>query len=474
MLAAVTGLGTGGLGTDARLVAATAALMAAWWMTEAIPMWATALVPFLFPIAGIGTAAGALSIAWNPLILLFVGGMTLARGMETTGLHRRVALHVIALVGATPRRLVLGVMISGAAISLFVSNSATALMLYPIVLALVERAVPEGLHRRALGAAAMLGLAYGVNIGGAGCLIGSPANLVAIAPLQKVFPEAPPIGFVPWLGMGLPLVILFVPVAWIYLVRIAFRLPVGGRGEGSYARQEVRALGRLGRSETFVALIFAACALAWMTQELWKKPAGLRGAWSDTTVALAGATVLLLVPVGPAGARTAVTPRDVARLPWGLLLVIAGGLALSGAFETSGLTRAIGETFQGASGLSPLLLVAATSFSVVALTALTSNTGTAGVVAPILAASAPALGVDPRLLLLPAALAVSCDFALPVGTPPNAIVFGSGYLTLGKMARTGVVMDLFAAGLIVLVTFAFACPVFGISPAGGVPSWAQR
>lgn len=484
--AAAVALALPGLDPKARLGAAIATLMAAWWMTEALPMWATACIPIVvFPVAGVVpflvTAKGQWlgkgtvgAIPWDPLILLLAGGMWLARGLETTGLHRRLALLTVHAIGATPRRLVLAVLVAACMISVWISNSATALLLYPIAVALVERGAPPGPERRALGGAVMLALAYGANAGGAGSLIGTPANMMmAVAPLEAAYRDAPRITFPLWLGMGLPFVFCFIPLAWIYLSRIAFRLPAGA-GAGAAVSAELAALGPPSRRERAVASVFFCAVAAWVTGASWGKHAGLTGLWPDTLVALVAAGALALLPLGVPGARLILPPRELVRLPWGLLVLIAGGIVLSGGFQASGLTDAIARALAGASGVPPVLLVAATSLAVVTLTALTSNTGTAQIVGPVLAAAAPALGVDPRLLLLPAALAVSCDFALPVGTPPNAIVFAGGYVTLGKMARTGVVMDVLAAALVTIATFAVACPVFGIDPWGGVPVWARR
>jgi sodium-dependent dicarboxylate transporter 2/3/5 len=468
-----------GLTPPQRAVATTATLMAVWWLSEAIPLWATALLPFLaFPVVGAAPWRAALDMAVNPLIALFLGGMLLARGLENTGLHRRIALHVIWLTGVTPGRLVLGVLVAGALISMFVSNTATALMLYPIAHALVRRAAADGAAERTLGAATMLGLAYGCNAGGAACLIGTPPNLLFVGGYRSWYGEAAPAwGFLQWGIVGLPFLALFIPVAWWWLTRVAFavsRLPAGAPVS---VTQELTALGPPARGERLVFWTFSCAVLAWITRDLWDDAVrpwidlANETSW-DAIIALVAVLALLLLPLALPRLPAVVSRRDLPRFPWGILVLLAGGVQLSKGFEATKLTAELSTWVHAISGWPPILLVAAAAFGAAAASALTSNTGTAGVATSILLAAAPALGVDPRLLLFPAALGVSCDFALPVGTPPNAIAFGSGYFTLGRMARTGLAMDLIAVGLVTAAVWFVGVPLLGLETTRS-PLWAQ-
>jgi len=471
LLALASALFTGALAGEQRVVVATTVLLAVWWMTEAVPLAVSALVGcILLSVFGAVPLAELAALAGNSLIWLFIGGMLIARGMEASGLHRRIALRVLRLAGGGPRGLVLGLMVAGAVLSMFVSNSATALMLFPIARSLVEGAVPEGEQRRLVGAAAMLGLAYGCNAGGAASLIGTPPNLILVEAYELQHPAAPPIGFWEWLLVGVPLLLCLLPLAWLYLTRIAFRLPAAAelpiRGSAPHA-----ALPPWSAAERRVAWVFGLAALAWVTRGVWGPWVPWRGSVCDAGVAcLAALTLFARVPQrAPATAGTEtpetvpiLTIADCAHIPWSLIALIARGLLLSAGYETSGLTAVAGEALAGWGGTDPAWIVGGVACAAVVLSAFTSNTGSAAILAPVLMAAAPALGLDPRLLLFAAAMGVSCDFMLPVGTPPNAIVFGSGWLTVGRMARVGLVMDLAAMVIVALVVRFAAVPLLGI------------
>ncbi|MHC5021119.1 MAG: SLC13 family permease [Planctomycetota bacterium] len=423
---------TRGLTGEQQSVVAVTLLMAAWWMTEALPMWATACVAFVvLPLAGAASLDSVLALAGNSLVWLFIGGMLIARAIEASGLHRRIALRVLRFTGRGPRGLVLGLMIAGAGLSMFVSNSATALMLFPIARSLVEGATPDDGSRATVGAAAMLGLAYGCNAGGAASLIGTPPNLIMVEAYDLQFPDGPSVGFFEWLLVGVPFLACFLPVAWLYLTRIAFRLPhhsvVPVAAAEAHAAQPAWS-----PAQRRVALVFGAAALAWLTRGLWGPWLPWRGSSCDAAVALTGAAALFLGPRTPqaitAGRAAVLRPFDLGRIPWGLIVLIGGGLVLSSSFAQTGLTGVAGEVLAGWHGADPAWLVGGVACAAVVLSAFTSNTGSAGILAPVLMAAAPALGLDARLLLFAAAMGVSCDFMLPVGTPPNAIVFGSGWL----------------------------------------------
>jgi sodium-dependent dicarboxylate transporter 2/3/5 len=461
-----------------RVVLALMAWMATWWMTEAIPLPATALLPLvILPVAGgfvDGDAIGLTSIApsySNQYIFLFGGGFLLALAMERWGLHRRIALRVLATIGGGPRMVVAAFMGLAALFSMWVSNTATAVMMLPIALSIASRAGATGATgaveatggggRRdgAFARALLLGIAWGCSIGGVGTLIGTPPNaLLASFVVQEYGPEAT-IGFAEWMMVGVPVVLVMLPLAWLLLVRVVEPLPAGGGpgsgGGGGAARvalrSELAALGRIARPEWIVLVVFLAAAAAWITRPLWTGDGSPLAAINDAGIALTAALVLFLVPSGdPRHAR--VLDWDVARdLPWGILLLFGGGLALAGAITRTGVDDWFGGLAGGLDVLPTVLVVLAVVAVIVFLTEITSNTATTAAALPVLAALAAVLGIAPLMLLAPAAIAASCAFMMPVATPPNAIVFGSGRLAIADMVRAGFLLNLVS---IVVVTAA--------------------
>jgi sodium-dependent dicarboxylate transporter 2/3/5 len=491
-----------GMEPEAQRMAAVAAWMAAWWLTGALPIAVTALLPLvLFPMAGILPSARTAVHYGNHLIFVFFGGFALALAMERWQLHRRVALHVIAWLGTSPRRVLLGFMLGAAVLSMWMSNTASTLVMLPIGMAVVgQMAVGVRLGedggeefeqqvRRGFGAVLMVGLAYGASIGGLATLIGTPPNLVFAGAVEQLFPEAPRVEFIQWMKLGVPLTLVMLPLTWYYLAHWAAPLdlgrirPAGGCRAG--VRGEIARLGPWSREERWVAAVFALAALGWA----FRAPVVLGGlslpGWSawfpepghlhDATVAMLAALLLLAVPVrrGGAGAPFALSWQRLEKgLPWGILLLFGGGFALAGGFQASGLSDWIGERLAGLSGVPPLLLVALICLMVTFLTEVTSNTATATMLMPVLAATAHGAGVHPFLLMLPATLAASCAFMLPVATPPNAIVFGSGWVDITYMARVGFWMNLIGVVVITLLVFLLAPSVFGIA-SWAPPVWAR-
>ncbi len=408
-------------------------LCAIWWMTEALPLPATALLPLaIFPLVGVLTPSDVANAYGNAMILLFLGGFILSRGMESSGAHLRIALEMMHLFGGSGRRLVFGFMAASALLSMWISNTATALMLLPVALAVVR-----GAQNPRLAVALLLAVAYGASIGGLGTPIGSPPNLVFL----KVFEESTgtAIGFVQWMGFGLPVVVLFLPLAAVWLSRHV-------RGQDQVTLPQP---GAWTVAERRVLLVFGFTALGWITRTDpfggWSQWLGLPGA-NDASVALLGAVLLFVLPNGR-GERLLDWESAVA-LPWGMLVLFGGGIAIAKAFTASGLSDALGAGFAGLTHLPVLLMVILVAAMVTMLTELNSNTATAVLLLPILAAAALAMDVDPLLLMLPATLSASCAFMLPVATPPNAIVFGSGHVPIQVMVREGMVLNLL--GLIII------------------------
>lgn len=432
------------LGVPGWRTAAVAVLMAVWWMTEAIPIPATALLPLgLFPLLGVLSPASASEPYANELIFLFMGGFMLAVTMEKWGLHKRIALSIMAFVGTSPNRLVLGFMLATAFLSMWISNTATAAMMLPIAIAVGEMFRPqdkEGPYE--LGIALMLGVAYASSIGGVATLIGTPPNAVLAGAASEILDVQ--IGFVQWMGVGVPIVAVMLPLTWLLLTRVLY--PPGeltGDAERIIA-DERSALGRASRGERITAVVFALTALAWVLRAE-KSFGGLTipgiatfaPGVADSTIAMTAAVLLFLLPVDWRKGEFVLDWRTARRIPWGVLVLFGGGLSLARAMEESGLATWIGGVVAALGSVPPIVIVAAVATLIVFLTEVTSNTATATMAMPVMAGAAMGLGIDPLLPMTAAALGASMAFMLPVATPPNAIVFGSGYLTIPQMTRAG-------------------------------------
>ncbi|MDH3583087.1 MAG: SLC13 family permease [Phycisphaerae bacterium] len=435
------GLALAGLGAPAAWTAAITALCAAWWMLEPIPIPATSLIPFAaFPLTGVLTHREVATAYGDTLILLFLGGFMLSAALEKSGGHRRLALIMVRMVGGRGgRRLVLGFMLASAVLSMWITNTATVLMLLPMVLAIVDESDDD-----ALAVPLLLGVAYAASIGGIGTPIGSPPNGI----FMRVYEEATGValGFADWMKIGLPVVLVFGPIAWLWLTRrLRTCSPIVLPRLGPWRAAEWR-----------VMVVFTITALLWMTR---KDPAGgwtvLLGleadAVYDSTVALLAAVILFLVPDG-AGGRLLDWPT-ARRIPWGILILFGGGIAIADAFTASGLSVALAGLLQDLTHWHVLGMMMAICLGVTFLTEVTSNTATATVLMPLLASAAVAMQVEPALLMAPAALSASFAFMLPVATPPNAIVFGSKRLSVRTMAREGIVLNFIGVAVIATVCY---------------------
>lgn len=472
-----------GLSEAAWRTAGVGLLMAVWWVTEAIPIPATSLAPLVFfPPLGIAPVGGAAAPYAHPLIFLFMGGFMVALAMERWELPRRVSLLIVRSLGTKPRNVVAGFMIATAFFSMWVSNTATTLMMLPIalsVIALVEREAepapgdPEGeggaeALSRPFSVALMLGIAYAASIGGVGTLIGTPPNAFLAGYMSESYGVE--VGFAQWMALGLPLVLAALPLAFFLLTRILFRIRLpeipGGR---ELIESELAELGPMSRPERRVAVVFVVTATAWIARPVlddWIP--GL----TDAGIAMAAALSLFLIPAEAKPDGRALLDWEWAkRLPWGVLILFGGGLSLAAAIGDTGLTEAIGGSVAALSALPTVGLVAGTALVTVILTELTSNTATAAAFLPIVASVAVGVGENPFLLVVPAALAASCAFMLPVATPPNAIVYGSGRLSIPQMARAGAWLNLALLVLVTLFAWVLLPLAFGVE-LGVVPGWA--
>lgn len=476
-----------GLGLEPvqRRVAAVAAWTACWWLTSAQPVGATSLLPAaLLPLLGAMDAKTVAPFYMDDLVLLFLGAFLLTRGLERWNVHRRIALFVLERVGTGPRRLVLGMMCATAGVSMFVNNTSTTLLMLPIALALLASFEGQTSERTAFARALLLGVAYSASVGGIGTPVGTAPNQIFLGQFRERYPEAEELSFVQWTLAWLPVVILYLPIGWLLLTRVLFRVPADmGRGREVIAAER-RALGPWGPGETRMAALFGLTALLWLTRADLELGAVRFEGWgdllkgelertpvSDATVAVLLALVAFLLPSGVERGQPLLDWSTARTLPWDVLLLFGGGFALAGAFKASGLDALIGGLLAPwIVGRPDWQVVLGIVLLVTALSELASNVATTQVMLPIVAQAAVAAGISPLLTMVPATIAASNGFMLPVATPPNAIVFATGEIPSPTMARVGLVFDLLLAVLVTAVFLSWGRFVLEIGR--GLPAWA--
>lgn len=444
------------LNPAAQSMLALAAWMAIWWITEALPIAATAILPLiLMPLLGILPIADVSANYMHPTVLLYMGGFLLATGIEKWNLHRRIALNIINLLGTDLRRIVLGFILATGILSMWISNSATSLMMLPIGLAVVNQFKSQLGESNSsvadrLGKNIMLGIAYSASIGGLATLIGTPTNAIMAAVIKDLYDYS--IGFNEWMAFGLPLVSVMLFICWYYLVSAANPLPKKfslSDGKNIISTQ-LKALGKISFEEKLVMIVFGLVCLAWILRSfvLMKILPGI----DDTIIVLTGVLILFILP-SSSGKDRILDWKTAERIPWGVLILFGGGLALAAGFKETGLAEWIGQRFTLIEGISFFLLLLIIIASVNFLTEVTSNVATASMLLPILASVAFKLDLHPFGLMIAATLAASCAFMLPVATPPNAVVFGSGYLQMKDMVRAGFWLNVISIFLISLMVY---------------------
>jgi solute carrier family 13 (sodium-dependent dicarboxylate transporter), member 2/3/5 len=436
-----------GLTAEAWRLVSIALLMVIWWVSEAIPISATALIPLAaLPLIGAASIREAAAPYADPIVFLFIGGFMLAACVERWRLHERIALSIAVRAGGRPVALVAGFMIASAAISMWISNTATTLMLAPIAIGAARAMSGGGKADLALGGALTLGVAHAASIGGVGTPVGTPTNLIAIAFFENA---GEPIAFIEWMARALPMMLIMLPLAWLLLC-----IPLFGKGHARYesigaiVRDALAKLGPMTKPEIRIGLVFACVALAWMTRtELVKLP-GL-AALTDTGVAIIGALALFFIPSGRAPAEKLLDWKTAERIPWGIAILFGGGLSLASGMEATGLALWIGAWIGALDGLSALGLVAVLVVATILVSELASNVATLTSMLPVVAAVASATGTPLQPLAFPVAIAASFAFMLPVATAPNAIAYSSGLLTLPRMLAVGIGLNFAAAVLII-------------------------
>lgn len=453
-----------GLAPEAWTVAGVALFMAIWWVTEAIPIPATALLPIiLFPVLDVSPVADATTPFANPLIYLFMGGFIIALAMEKTKLHRRIALNVVNVIGTKPLAIIIGFMIAAAFLSMWVSNTATAMMMLPIALSIIalvenEEAMKSGNFDTNFSLVMLLCLAYACNVGGIGTLIGTPPNaLMAGYMLDNYDVE---IGFGQWMLVGLPMVIVSLPLVFLMLTKVVYPVKLKEiPGGEQIIRKELDEAGNMTRGEKMVGTVFVMTATLWITRPLLEP---YIPNLSDTGIAIFGAVLMFLLPENYKEGRFVLNWEDAKRLPWEVLILFGGGLSLAGAITDTGLAEWIGMSLSGLDWVPIMVLIMSSLFVIIFLTEVTSNTATAAAFLPILASVAVAMGQDPLILVIPAAIGASCAFMLPVATPPNAIVYGSGLISIPQMARAGFVFNIMMVFVITGVMYLVIGYVFDV------------
>ncbi len=438
--------------------AAVTALCAAWWIFEALPLAATSLVPLaVFPLAGVLKESEVAAAYGDPIVLLFMGGFMLSKAAERWGAHRRIAQTMVAWIGPTSGpRIVLAFMLATALCSMWISNTATALMMLPVALAVLERD-----ESNRLAVPLLLGVAYSASIGGIATPIGTPPNGVFLAVYRNVTGLSVP--FHEWMMLAGLVAVLMLAAAWLVL----------SWSVRSVASVDMKTTGRWTTAQRRTLLVFGLAALAWITREIpyggWSELLenwiGITAA-GDTTVAIAAVLALFLIPSGDGEGGRLLDWTTAASIPWGVLILFGGGIAIATAFESTGLSVVVGESVEGLRDLPTLALIATVCIAVTFLSEVTSNTATSNILMPILAAAAAANHMDPALLMIPATLSNSLAFMMPVGTPPNAIIYGSGHVRIADMVRYGAVLNLLGAAIVTLVCWWLLPVVFGVTLSG--------
>ncbi|MFA5668125.1 MAG: DASS family sodium-coupled anion symporter [Balneolaceae bacterium] len=460
-----------GLSDAAWKTAAVTILMGIWWITEAIPIAVTALVPIiLFPTLGVFSIGAATAPYANPLIFLFLGGFVIAIAMEKWNLHKRIAISIVSFVGIKPSSIIIGFMIAAAFLSMWVSNTATAIMMLPIamsILDLIER--EEGESKINFEIVLILSIAYACNIGGMGTLIGTPPNaLLAGFVLENYGIE---ISFFDWMKVGVPIVLVSLPLMYILLTKVVYpiKLKVLPGGE-DLIRNQLKELGKISNQEKKVAFVFISAALMWIFRPLI---ADLIPGLSDAGIAIGAAALFFMIPADKIDNSALLVWSDTVKLPWGVLLLFGGGLSMASAISGTGLASWIG-TGIGALNTWPILLIIVIVITlIVFLTEMTSNTASTAAFLPILASVAIGLGENPLLFAIPVVFGASCAFMLPVATPPNAIVYGSGKITIPEMSKAGLWLNLTFILVLTVASYTIISWVFGIE-LGVLPDWALK
>lgn len=465
-----------GMKPEAMKVAALTVFMAVWWISEAVPIPATSLLPIImYPLLGIMTTKATTASYSNPIIYLFIGGFFIAISMQKYNLHKRIALHVIKLVGSSPSLMILGFMIATGFLSMWVSNTATAMMMVPIGLAVISQVTGHTSEQMFAGSGGkeemnfakslMLGIAYSASIGGIATIIGTPPNAIMVGMMEKLYGVK--INFAQWMAFGLPLSIVMMATVWFLLTKVIFKTRKMKLTSGrEIIQKDIEEIGKMSREEKIVLFVFVLAAFSWVFNGFIKK-----SPVDDTMISIGAALLLFILPVSLRQGRFILDWQTAVKIPWGIVLLFGAGFAVAEGFTRTDLAMWISTRLTSLEGASILLFVTLVAILVVFLTEITSNTAIATLLVPIMGSAAVAMGIHPFATIVSSCLAASFAFMLPVATPPNAVVFGSGAIKISDMVKAGIWLNIIGAILIVTFTVYILPLIWGVD-LSVVPSWA--
>ncbi|HPF63990.1 DASS family sodium-coupled anion symporter [Lentimicrobium sp.] len=466
-----------GMSESARNAGLVTILMAVWWITEAIPIYATAFLPMvLFPLLGVLPAGDTAINYGHDFVLMMISGFFLAKGIEAQNLHKRIALVLIRALGTSRPVILMSIMLVTAFLSMWIANVTAALLMLPIGMALITKEESSGLTSH-FGTALMLGIAYSASIGGTATLIGSPTNMIFSGVLAKMFPEAPSISFLTWLKIGFPLVVVFLPIVWIYLVKL-FRVRESIPGSRELIGDELKSMGPMSQGEKRVMWIFILTSLGWIFRENlvidnfvlpgWSNLLGMEHYVHDSTVGMFSVMLLFMIPDG-AGKRL-LEWKTAVQIPWGVGVIVGGGYAMASGFKATGLAGWLGLQLAFVSDYPMFVVLLIVVGFILFFTEVNSNTATANIFLPVLASMAVAGNINPLLLMIPATFACSFVFIMPAGTGPNTVIFGSNRVTVPEMARAGLGLKIISMVLLPVLLYFLIELFMGMDKT--LPAWA--
>ena len=469
---------------EAMRAAGVTLLMAIWWITEALPISATALVPLaLFPMLGILDADKTAENYGHSYVLMLLGGFFIAKAIEMQNLHKRIALLTIKTIGSNRQKVILSFMIATAFLSMWIANVAVVLLMLPIATAIITKEEETDEQNSRFGLALMLAIAYAASVGGTATLIGTPPNLVFAGIIKSLYPKAPEISFFQWMLIGVPMVIVLLPFTWLYLLKY-FKIKGKFSGSHDIVERELKALGSMTKAEMRVLMVFIFTALGWVFRKDFNFGSFELPGWAslmdideyvhDSTVAIIAALALFITPTGNKEKdkqHYLLDWKSAESVPWGVVIIVGGGYAIANGFAETGLALWLGNQITFVEGMSAFLVLLIVVFFITFLTEVNSNTATANIFLPVLATVAVVNQTNPLLLMIPATFACSCAFCLPSGTGTNAVIFGSGRVTIPEMAKAGLWMNFISIVIVTLVVYLVAVPVLGIG--NEVPVWAK-
>lgn len=469
-----------GLSAEAKNTAAVVLLMSIWWITEAIPVYITAFVPLvLFPPLNILTSSATAANYGHNYALMFLAVFFLAKAIETQSLHKRIALSIINVFGTNRTRIVLSMMISTAFVSMWIANVTTALMMLPIAMAIVAKDDETSGNTEGSGfsSALMLGIAYSASIGGLGTLIGSPTNMIFVGIFDRLFPDAPPVTFFTWLIVGVPIVLVMIPVFWYFIVKY-FKVEGTLGSNISIIKEELDGLGKMKTGEKRVLYIAGIMVAGWIFKDDlafgslvipgWVGLLGFTGI-HDTTIAMAGALILFSLTDG--NSKRLITWKEASQVPWGVVMIVGGGYAVAAGFVSTGLAEWLGLQLSFISGFSFFMILVIVLAFILVFTEFNSNTATANIFLPILASTAVAASVNPLIIMIPATIACSCAFMMPAATGPNTVVLGSERVTVQQMMKCGFWLNIITLVVLTIMLYFIIVPILGLEME--LPAWAS-